>query len=152
MAASDHLQLRMFMSARDIGDYVDAYGDVGDNTGGLPHEAMRAANPGAVERKINNMGGSGMGDSIAAEGVKKPLDITHRGAERHLVNGHHRLIAQSQADPDRLMPVVHTERWEGDYHGRTPSGFRREGLTYDAFNMYGSQQSDPTGDAPRRMS
>jgi hypothetical protein len=145
MAASDHLQLKLFMSAREIGDSVSAYGDFGQNPGGLPHEAMRTISSDVLERKKNNFGRSGLQESVQTHGVKKPLDITHDSGGMMLANGHHRLIAQSQADPDRLIPVVHTRHGESRYHGRGGGN-----MSYETYNMIGSQYDDPTGDVHRR--
>ena len=58
--------------------------------------------------------------SVAAEGVREPLQIFHddparkaaHGLDRDdprgmLRNGHHRFLAQYLSDPDRPMPVYH---------------------------------------------
>lgn len=149
MAASDHMndQLKMFMSPREVAGYVTEYGDFGRNTGELPHEVMRENCPVRHAAKTRNLADSGMGASVAAEGVKKPLDIIHssRSSDTMLNNGHHRLLAQSQADPDRLMPVIHTAGDDNMYWGRDSRGMRREGLAYEAFNMHRSQDEDPSG-------
>lgn len=141
MAASDHVnphQLRMFMSPNEIADYVHEFGDFG-------------ADPKRVESgaayKVRESKDSGMHDSIAAEGVKKPIEISHfddsygvtdskaRG-KRILSQGHHRWASQMEADPDRLMPVVHhLNSWGGSGAGRY-------------INLGTSGYQDPTGDEP----
>jgi hypothetical protein len=123
-------QLKMFMTPREIGESVSAYGDFGPNMGGLPHEQPKG--PGF---KLMNSKQSGMYDSIARDGVKHPVAIEHGrrsdgGSE--FINGHHRLSVQSSIDPDRLIPVSH---WDGkDANFSAP------------FRGDVDQQKDPTGD------
>jgi hypothetical protein len=129
MAARDNLnpdQLKMFMSPREIGQEVTAYGDFGVNMGGLPHEQRGA------KFKIHNAQESGMHDSIAKDGVKHPIALTHTPRGLETANGHHRLAVQSSVDPDRLMPVSH---WD-----------EREQSTMAMFAGDVLQQRDPTGD------
>jgi hypothetical protein len=146
-------QLKMFMTPREIGGFVTAYGDFGDNPGGLPHEAMNKLDSHRADEKRSNVEGSGMKASIASGGIRKPLDIAWATAtpepgkpdERFLWNGHHRLQTQSEIDPDTPIPVVHTSMDEGLYHGRDSRGFRAQGLAYKTFGMDGNQIEDPTG-------
>ena len=124
-------QLKMFMSPREIGESVSAYGDFGPNMGGLPHEQPKGA-----KYKIHNAQQSGMYDSIAKDGVKHPVAIEHGrleapGGGSELINGHHRLTVQSSVDPDRLVPVTH---WDGS----NPSMAMFDGDVL--------QKTDPTGD------
>jgi hypothetical protein len=141
MAASDHLhpdQLKMFMSPREIAGYIDEFGDFGAEPKYI--ESGTAA-------KMAESRDSGMHDSIAAEGVKKPVEISHfsenygdpksrvRG-KTILSQGHHRWASQNDADPDRLMPVVHhLNSWGGAGAGRY-------------LNLGTSGYMDPTGDDP----
>lgn len=109
-------QLKMFMSPREISHYVDGYGDFpGDSPRtGLPHEDMKRLDQGYAYVKEDALT-RGMGEHVAAEGVHKPVQLYH-GAEgptdKRVWDGHHRVYAQSQADPDRLMPVVHRDQGE----------------------------------------
>jgi len=142
MAASDHLngQLRMFMSPRELGAFVDNYGDYGPNPGGLPHEAMESMT-GNFDRtafKTDNLVSSGMGPSIERDGVKKPLDVAFdpKSGEHTLFDGHHRLLKQSRANPDRLMPILYTTA------GQHPS----DDMARQAHGLTLSQNRDPTGD------
>jgi hypothetical protein len=130
MAARDslnHEQLKMFMSPREIGASVKAYGDFGPNMGGLPHEQPKGPN-----WKIRNSQESGMYDSIAKDGVKHPVALGHTPRGLEFINGHHRLSVQSSVDPDRLMPVSH---WD-----------EREKPSMAMFDGDVVQQRDPTGD------
>jgi hypothetical protein len=144
MSASDHLhpdQLKMFMSPREIGNYVDQYGDLGEGVRGLQHDKQGAY-------KVRDAKTSGMYDSIATDGVKKPVEISHfednagwgsyRG-QTVLVNGHHRVFSQAQADPDRLIPVLHQLDWMGGGVGA-------------AFPTRENQDSDPLGLSTERKS
>lgn len=141
MAASDHLhpeQLKMFMSPNEIQGYVHEFGDFGSNP--------RAIQSGSVFKVVESKD-SGMHDSIAAEGVKKPVEISHfndsygdsRSKQRGktiLSQGHHRWASQMEHDPDRLMPVVHhLNSWGGSGAGRY-------------LNLGTNGYRDPTGDAP----
>lgn len=123
-------QLKMFMSPREIGESVAAYGDWGPNMGGLPHEQPKG--PGF---KLMNSKRSGMYDSIAQEGVKHPVSIEHNrrsdGASE-FINGHHRLSVASSVAPDRLIPVNHWDARAQDW--RAP------------FRGDVTQDDDPTGD------
>lgn len=95
-------QLQMFMSPRDVGQTVTHYGDFGPNPGGgLPHEVDGA------KAKLKEARQSGMSKSIAKEGVKRPIALTHTPRGVEVVNGHSRLVVQSSVDPGRLMPVEH---------------------------------------------
>ena len=139
MAASDHLhphQLKMFMSPHEVEGYVDSFGDFGS----APADIARNT---AFKRGESKE--SGMHDSIAAEGVKKPLEISHfdntYGGEDSKVRGktilsqgHHRWVSQNDADPDRLMPVVHHPN---SWSGRGTARYMRLGT---------SGKNDPTGD------
>jgi hypothetical protein len=132
-------QLKMFMTPRELGGFVDSYADFGPNPGGLPHEAMQSMN-GPFDRfdfKMGNLERTGMGDSIAADGVRKPLDVQHdpNTGERSLLNGHHRAIKQSMADPDRLMPVIHTSSVPNE----------ADDAAREVFKTIGGAGSDPTG-------
>jgi len=128
-------QLKMFMSPREIGERVSAYGDFGPNMGGLPHEQPKG--PGF---KLMNSKQSGMYDSIAKDGVKHPIAIEHGGVSSKegaaVINGHHRLVVQSHIDPDRLMPVNH---WDG-------SGEKSYADHMAPFKGDVNQGEDPTGD------
>jgi hypothetical protein len=121
-------QLKMFMSARDLGNEMDHYGDFGVNPGGLPHETFGPST--GHFSKVMTAQQSGMYNSIAKEGVKRPLTVGLLGGIKSLRNGHHRAWAQSDADPDRLMPVQYSE-----------------GLSGAEKNMSNTRNDDPTGEA-----
>jgi len=140
-------QLKMFMSPREIESRVQGYGDfgmkapgrVGENSYGTPTEAMERLDSGMLDIKRARTEKSGMALSVALDGVHKPIELKHgampeegRG-EAWVENGHHRLINQSDADPDRLMPVVH----------HTPSTRWRPQRTRESGEI--SQFTDPTG-------
>jgi len=112
-------QLKMFMSPREIEQTVSGYGDFGMKRGGpgaydTPNDAMRSINADMMRQKEGRFYGTGelaqMHANIGTEGVKKPVELNHSrsGGAPFFENGHHRLISQTEHDPDRLMPVVHT--------------------------------------------
>jgi len=141
MAASDHLngQLRMFMSPREVFAEVDEFNDFGSTPADMRRNAAF---------KLSESQASGMHDSIAAEGVKHPIEISHFDPgvghgplkdqhSTHLSAGHTRLVSQLTADPDRLMPVIHHHN---SYFGKGTARFY-------ASRVSGKQ--DPTGERGR---
>jgi len=105
-------QLAMFMSPRDVSMTVDAYGDFphGNPKTGLPHEDMKQLDPSMEAHKTSNSARRGLEGQggVAYEGVHEPISIWHgKNDYKYLANGHHRTLAQSKSDPDRLMPVEH---------------------------------------------
>lgn len=136
MSAPLGKQLKMFMSAREIGEEVSTYGDFGTNPGGLPHETFRSKSAMGANVKDLALDKYGMRGSVQRDGVKKPIQIMHRepyrgesGTQTELWDGHHRVQAQSQSDPDRLIPVQHLTQEH-----------------YRAYNNRFNFHSDPTGD------
>ena len=122
MAASDHLhphQMKMFMSPNELHGYVSAYGDLDPDR---PESG--------IAFKLRESKETPFYDSVASEGVKKPIEISHfsstYGGENSkqrntivLSQGHHRVFSQAEADPDRLMPVIHhLDSWSGRGAGR----------------------------------
>jgi len=105
MSASDNLsheQLAMFMPAGEIKSkitYSDD-GDVGDKL---------------WSRKLKESKRGGLYRSIKANGVKKPVEL-QRNFNRsmftpigHQLNdGHHRIAAAADIDPNMLVPVTHS--------------------------------------------
>jgi len=139
MAASDHIneQLKMFMSPNELQGYVHSFGDFGSTPADVERNtAFKLGQSRDVPAFVN---------SVATEGVKKPLEISHFSAgygdekskvrgQTILSQGHHRYVSQMAADPDRLMPVLHhPDSWSGRGTGRY-------------YNMGHSHQSDPTGE------
>lgn len=118
MSAADHVhpvQLQMFMPARDL------YGMHSMDTAGFGGDvgAMRAS-----KRKTNAAGG--MERSIAALGVRKPVQVFHGEAPEAarfmgehamaVANGNHRVTAAYDVDPGMEVPVVHHDQF-GDLIG-----------------------------------
>jgi hypothetical protein len=116
-------------SITDIGAMVDrlrAEGH-GDNTvdsavnglldrPGAPRFNGFTANIAAQQARHDSHNSETLYDSIEREGVKAPI---HLGREigsmglPQIVGGHHRMAAATEADPDRLVPVMHHETIEG---------------------------------------
>lgn len=51
--------------------------------------------------------GQGLHESIASEGVREPVRIMHVGNDVSVLQGHHRIAAAHDVDPEMLIPVVH---------------------------------------------
>jgi hypothetical protein len=52
--------------------------------------------------------GQGLHESIAAEGVRTPVRIlNHDDDNVTVLQGHHRIVAANDVDPEMLIPVVH---------------------------------------------
>lgn len=121
MAAKDAInpnQLRMLMSAREIAASVG-------QAETFVHKPEDIAKDPDAKRKLSQSKKNGLHKRIAEEGVKKPVDILVKGGYSELVNGHHRLIASLDTNPDRLMPVMYhnnskTVDWTGNDYD--PSG------------------------------
>jgi hypothetical protein len=107
MSASDHLsskqweQLPMFMTAGDIKSKI-TYSDDGDVGGKL------------WSRKLSESKRGGLYRSIKAKGVKKPVELqrnlnrsTFTPVGYQLNDGHHRVAAAADIDPNMLVPVTH---------------------------------------------
>lgn len=64
------------------------------------------------EDKHDEAWDTGLYHSVAMEGVHKPVNIRPSPGrhERWLINGHHRVAAQYDADPDALVPLNWTQR------------------------------------------
>jgi len=61
-----------------------------------------------MARKLDNAGTTGVRDSVAKQGVQKPLEVFHDGKAVTLMNGHHRLASSAQHRPNDLIPVTHS--------------------------------------------
>lgn len=103
-------QLDLMRPARDLADPGQIqHGDVYQTKG---NTALLA------ESKVTAAGASGLYRDIAHSGVKEPVSIyhmsgwpeyegaTHRNGE-YLRNGHHRVFAANDIDPDMEVPVQH---------------------------------------------
>lgn len=100
----DEKNRSLFMSPREIASTMDL-GDV--EYGGDPVAVLR--------RKRSEATLYGLDKSIAAEGVKNPIGITHSPAwqKPEVTNGHHRLAVALDLIPDGLVPVKHYEHASG---------------------------------------
>ena len=76
-----------------------------------------------MSRKLNESmvgWGGGLHRSIAAEGVQKPVHLSHQFGSQgrpEIGEGHHRIAASMDVSPDRLIPVTHHENLDalGNY-------------------------------------
>ena len=61
-----------------------------------------------MDRKLSESRASGLYDSIKAQGVSKPVYLTHKAIFGQVVgDGHHRIAAAHDIDPKMLVPVEH---------------------------------------------
>jgi chorismate synthase len=114
-------QLPMFMRAGEIKSKVNASADPGG--GDMEHlwkYKLREAKTGAIRnaryQPTRVRKGASLYDSIKREGVKKPVElirnfdsISFRPAGYQLGDGHHRVAAAADIDPNMLVPVEHDE-------------------------------------------
>lgn len=93
-------QLRMFMSAREI------------HSGFAPGDRRGEMGPGADARiwarKLGEARDDGLVASVRSAGVQKPVELLH--SEQAVIDGHHRVAAAMNTNPDQLVPVIHHAR------------------------------------------
>lgn len=127
MSAQDNLssqqweQLPMFMTAGEIKSKVNYSADPGgDNMESLWHQKLYEAKTGAIRNAryvpTRARKGASLYDSIKREGVRKPVELNrnfdggrHWPAGYQLSEGHHRVAAAADIDPNMLVPVTHDE-------------------------------------------
>lgn len=112
MAASDHLQpqqLSMFMTARELYNHpsVDVAGGTSDYGGHW--KSLRSMH--MTKRRENKA--DGLDVHVAEHGVHGPVTMAHTRSGPRTSDGHHRIVAAYDANPESLVPVEH-EGWDGD--------------------------------------
>jgi hypothetical protein len=126
MTASSHLQpeqLKMFMSANEImSTHVPNPADFEDEDEDFASSDEEVTGN-FWDRKLTESMDNGTYDSIHHEGVKEPVNLYTKHPdkntpkrEQRIGNGHHRVAAMNELDPDEVMPVLHHDR---DARGRT---------------------------------
>lgn len=100
MAAKDHLhgeQLSMFLPARVLANEV--------SSGETPNYEPIAKSD-LYDQKLYENKKEGLHQSIAQEGIKKPVILAlEKKKKPYLVDGHHRTVAANEIDPDYEVPV-----------------------------------------------
>lgn len=93
-----HQQLAMYHTAKDL--YHMPMGD----------EHVFETKRDLVDQKLGESVKSGLLNSIKKQGVQKPVEIYHEDGtnEKWLEDGHHRVIAAHEVNPNMLVPVEHT--------------------------------------------
>ncbi len=111
MAANEHLnqaQLRMFIPAHELMSFIPADGapqvkplEFGKNKGLL--EQKREENAVSIRQ-----GTEPLIESVAKEGVHNPVHVTDKkeSAQGIIWNGHHRIVAAYDTNPNMEIPVV----------------------------------------------
>jgi len=120
MAPSEALrsrQLAMFIPAKDLMTAAPHAGDLQRYAGGVETEGeLWDRKLGESKSRNWNLShghktlweGQGLHESIASEGVRDPVRIMHRDNDDvSVVQGHHRIAAAHDIDPEMLIPVVH---------------------------------------------
>lgn len=93
-------QLPMFATARELREHYTPW-DYNEQAHEGDPEIM-------WEQKHEEVWDEGLYHQIADEGVKKPVNVHHTAHDRELLNGHHRVAAQYDADPEAFIPLNHT--------------------------------------------
>lgn len=127
MPAAQHVQpeqLKMFMSPREImGSYDVNFHEREQAThadGSLVRPTRMETDDEMYARKLaesktpggwNNHkpGAPSIHESVGQEGVRMPVHLATGERWHQVGNGYHRIAAQADHDPDRLMPVMHHE-------------------------------------------
>jgi hypothetical protein len=104
MAATDHLQGKLFMTARELlQDYRSADVDPSHPAGWKSHDQMWTS-----KRKDN--AADGLAADVAKRGVEYPVTLgIHEGGEQKIVSGHHRIMAAYTANPRSYVPVQYRD-------------------------------------------
>lgn len=119
-----HQQLAMFMTAKEIKGAVNQSSDPHLTMEHLWDYKLDEAKTGAIRnsryKPTRKRKGASFYESIQREGVKKPVEMTHITKEHAskyfpegsaLIEGHHRVAAAHDINPNMLIPVTH------DFHG-----------------------------------
>lgn len=108
-------QLAMFMSPNDIKAGGYKFGDGGENIEpGEEEETTTAIREHKLRGADKSWGGNkSLAQSVESEGVKEPIGLHTSAEKRVLRQGHHRYFSQERADPNKLMPVVHSDNAGG---------------------------------------
>jgi len=116
MAAQEHLsgQLSMFIPARELMNYT-----AGHTEGYDDKYLLLSKSPGVIKRKLqeSKSGGASLTylpkkrgqdslyDSIKKEGVTSPVELRVRKHDVQINDGHHRVVAANDINPDMEVPV-----------------------------------------------
>jgi hypothetical protein len=116
MAAQEHLsgQLSMFVPARELMGYTaghtEGYGDKYlflSESPGLIKEKLQESKSGSSSGSYlpKKKGQESLYDSIKKEGVKSPISLRVRKNGVQISDGHHRVVAAHDINPDMEVPV-----------------------------------------------
>ena len=115
MAAQEHLsgQLSMFIPARELMNYT-----AGHTEGYDDKYLLLSKSPGIIKQKLEESkeksasgryfveeGKDSLHDSIKKEGVHSPVSLRIRKKDVQINDGHHRLVAAHDIDPNMEVPV-----------------------------------------------
>ena len=116
MPAQEHLsgQLSMFVPARELMDYTS-----GHTEGFSDKYLLLSESPGVIREKLQESksgssslaykpkkrGQESLYDSIKKEGVKTPISLRVHKNGVQINDGHHRVVAANDINPDMEIPV-----------------------------------------------
>ena len=115
LSAQQWEQLPMFMKAGEVKEKInyspDPHRDIEHLWDYNLHEAKTGAIRNARYLPTRARKGASLYDSIKREGVKKPVELipnpSYKKSGVHLAEGHHRVAAAADINPDMLIPVQH---------------------------------------------
>lgn len=111
----------MFMKAGEIKAKVNSSADPGGHDmDNLWHNKLYEAKTGAIRNArytpTRRRKGASLYESIKAKGVQKPVELNRNNRDSRfskkgysLSEGHHRIAAAADIDPNMLIPVTHSE-------------------------------------------
>lgn len=114
MAAHEHLQLSMFLPARELMDHTaghtEAFSDkylILSESPGVVKQKLRESKSGNASLTYlpKKRGQDSLYDSIKKEGVTSPVELRVRKHDVQINDGHHRVVAANDINPDMEVPV-----------------------------------------------
>jgi len=151
MSAEDNLssqqweQLPMFMSASEIMGKVNSSADApGAKMEDVWHQKLYEAKTGAIRNALyvptRKRRGNSLYESIQNNGVREPVQLNRNGAEGYsLAEGHHRVAAAHDIDPNMMLPVVHSDELEFQPTKRTQRLLTWQGKKEKAKSRWGKE-------------
>lgn len=113
MAAHEHLQLSLFLPARELINYTAGHTEGFDNqylplskSPGVYNQKLRESKAKSSSGQyLVKKGEDSFYDSIKKEGVKIPINLRIRKNDVQINDGHHRLVSAHDINPDTEVPV-----------------------------------------------
>jgi len=103
-----HHQFRMFIPAHELMSFVPTDINEDDHEDATYSESHGLLRQKRQENTEAPMGQESLNKSVARHGVITPVSISENG-EKAILNGHHRIVAAYDANPNMEVPVRHHE-------------------------------------------